>query len=405
MLGVAHPKVSERYGKILAAAKKLDRDSKYRSSFDYSIYDQLAARFGAQQPRGGVVFKSFMKLLQAQDCRHCFYRFEIDTYGRGCTFNCAYCYAKSYLSIRRYWNEPFPMPLDLSEVRKIFYTIFETDRRHKFRRVMEMRVPLRIGSMSDAFMHIDKKYKVTQELLRILKFYRYPYIIFTRSDLIAEEPYLSLLDPALCSVQLSLSSINDALVRQIEPGAPSPLRRLKALQTLSENGFWTTVRINPLFPIYPDGYYTNPKFDRSTAKAFPYFSWDMVDVIAAHKIPSLLVGIARLYPPNMRFLKKALGYDLRSIFPSDVKEERAALHFSEAETAYYYQRIQDLCHKAGVRFSTCYIGNDPSGDSFFRYQNLWSNKADCCDAKGNVPAFQTTCASLRTPTPSSTALH
>jgi hypothetical protein len=24
----------------------------------------------------------------------------------------------------------------------------------------------------------------------------------------------------------------------------------------------------------------------------------------------------------------------------------------------------------------------------------WSNRADCCDAVGNVPAFQTTCASL-----------
>src|SRR5688572_20426200 len=78
--------------------------SAYEDTFDYGMYDRLYARFGADQPRGGVVYKGTMKLLEAQDCIRCFHRFEIDTYGRGCIHNCAYCYAKSYLSIRRYWN-------------------------------------------------------------------------------------------------------------------------------------------------------------------------------------------------------------------------------------------------------------------------------------------------------------
>jgi DNA repair photolyase len=52
---------------------------------------------------------------------------------------------------------------------------------------------------------------------------------------------------------MSLSSINRELTRQLEPGAPAPRKRLQALQKLADNGFWTTVRINPLFPIYPDG--------------------------------------------------------------------------------------------------------------------------------------------------------
>lgn len=369
--------------------------SKLPDTFDYSIYDKLYFRFGDKQPRGGVVFKSFMKLLEAEDCRNCFHRFEIDTYGRGCVFNCAYCYAKSYLSIRKYWNEPMPFPMDISELRKTFATVFETDRRHKFRSIMEKRIPLRIGSMSDSFMWIDKKYKVTQELLKILKFYRYPYIIFTRSDLVAEDEYVSLLDKNLASVQMSISSINEKMTREIEPGAPSPTRRLRALQKLSEAGFWTTVRINPLFPIYPDGYYSDPAFDRTkTIRPFNYFSWDMIETIAAHGIPSLLVGMARLYQPNVRFMNKALGYDIREHFPKDSALERASLHFSEAETDYYYAEIKRLCTKAGVRFSTCYIGGDPAGSSFFRYQDKWSNKKDCCDAIGNVSAFRSSCADL-----------
>jgi DNA repair photolyase len=369
--------------------------SAYPDTFDYGIYDRLYARFGDQQPRGGVVYKGTLKLLEAQDCAHCLHRFELDTYGRGCVHNCAYCYAKSYLSIRRYWNEPIPFPLDIAAIRHIFATVFETSKPSKFRSILERRVPLRLGSMSDAFMWMDKKYRVTLELLKILRFYRYPYLIFTRSDLVADEEYLQAMDPHLASVQMSLSSLNRELTRQLEPGAPAPGKRLQALQTLAEHGFWTTVRINPLFPIYPDGYYTDPHFDHTKpVKPFNFFSWEMPEVIAQHKVPTIVVGVVRLYPPNLRFLRQALGYDLRAHFAADAREERASLHFSAAETAYYYTRIRELCAMHGLRFSTCYIGNEATGESFQRYQPLWSNRADCCDALGNVPAFQTTCAAL-----------
>jgi DNA repair photolyase len=370
--------------------------SQYHDTFDYGIYDRLYERFGDQQPRGGVVYKGTMKLLEAQDCAQCFHRFEIDTYGRGCVHNCAYCYARGSLSIRRYWNEPIPFPIDIAAIRKIFATVFETSKPSKFRPILERRVPLRLGSMSDAFMWMDKKYRVTLELLKILRFYHYPYLIFTRSDLVADEEYLQAMDPHLASIQISLSSINRELTRQIEPGAPAPSKRLQALQKLAEHGFWTAVRINPLFPIYPDGYYTDPHFDHARpVKPFNFFSWEMLQVIAQHKVPTVVVGMVRLYQFNLRFMRQALGYDLRSHFADDVRAERASLHFSAAETAYYYTRIRELCAKYGLRFSTCYIGNDATGESFQRYQPLWSNRADCCDAVGNVPAFQTTCASLR----------
>lgn len=211
----------------------------------------------------------------------------------------------------------------------------------------------------------------------------------------ADDEYLQAMDPRLASIQMSLSSMNRELTRQIEPGAPAPRKRLQALQRLAEHGFWTAVRINPLFPIYPDGYYTAPHFDRTKpVKPFPFFAWEMLEVIAQHRIPTVIVGMVRLYPPNLRFMRQALGYDMRKHFASDVHAERASLHFSAAETAYYYTRIRELCLTHGMRFSTCYIGNDATGESFQRYQPLWSNPSDCCDAVGNVQAFQTTCASL-----------
>ncbi|MBY0471527.1 radical SAM protein [bacterium] len=374
--------------------------SRYPDNFDYGMYDRLHERFGLQQPRGGVVFKGSLKLLESKDCDKCFYRFEVDTYGRGCIHNCAYCYAKAYLHQRKYWNEPMPFPIDISEIRKTFATVFESDRHHKLRSVLEQRIPLRIGSMSDSFMWMDKKYKVTLELLKILKFYDYPYIVFTRSDLIAEDEYAAQLDPMLASIQMSISSINEELTKKIEPGAPSPARRLRALEKLAKSGFYTTVRINPLFPIYPDGYYTDPNFDRSKKiDPFPFFSWDMIPAIAQHKVDTVLVGVVRLYMHNLRFLSQALGFNFKDRFSGSTRMERAALHYSESETAFYYTKARDLCKQQGLRFSTCYIGNDTSGESFYKYQSLWSNKDDCCDALGNVRGFTRTCANLSKPSP------
>ena len=114
--------------------------------------------------------------------------------------------------------------------------------------------------MSDSFMFMDKKYGVTKEFLRILSHYKYPYVIFTRSDLISHDDYLELIDKRFAAIQISISSTNDELNKRIEPGAPSAQRRMRALERINKHGFWTTVRMNPFFPIRPDGYFTNPNF-------------------------------------------------------------------------------------------------------------------------------------------------
>lgn len=199
-----------KYDKIRAKADELLLKSNYKSKFDFEVFKSLEERFGLEQPRGGVVFSTTFRLVNAHtSCQQCLYAFEIDTYGRGCTHDCVYCYAKQQLTQHGSWNKPFPMPVDISDIWNTFYTVFETDKKNKWRDILEKRVPLRIGSMSDSFMWMDKKYKVTQELLKILKHYNYPYIIFTRSDMVATSPYIDLLDPDLCSIQMSISSIND----------------------------------------------------------------------------------------------------------------------------------------------------------------------------------------------------
>ena len=379
--------------KIFAQAERLKALSSYPCRFNFDVYKDLELRFGLEQPRGGITFNTPFKLVNSHTtCQQCLYAFEVDTYGRGCIHDCVYCYAKDQLTSHGYWNRPMPMPADISEIWKVFYTVFETDKKSKWREVMEKRIPIRIGSMSDSFMFMDKKYKVTQEFLRILDYYKYPYIIFTRSDLVADDKYIELLNSNLCSVQLSISSTNDEMNKLIEPGAPSARRRLKAIEKLTKSGFWTTVRLNPFFPMYPDGYFSNPDFDRKNNKLeFHYSSFDMVSEIADAGAQSLLAGIVRLSPYAINQIGSAAGVDLKPFFGEKTKSTKD-YHYSRAEVRAYYDRIHARCKQRGIQFTTCYIGNGE--EDFWNDQDLWDNKKDCCNAKGRVQAVKSSSRDL-----------
>ena len=375
---------------IFLKSFELDKVSGFESKMDLSIYKDLEKRYAENPIRGGITFKTPIKLVNHHStCKQCHYSLELDTYGRGCIHNCSYCYAKEQLTRHGYWNNPIPVPIDITELRKIFYTIFETNKPSKWRGLFEQKIPLRIGSMSDSFMWMDKKYGVTLEVLRILKHYQYPYIIFTRSDLVSEDEYMNAMSTDLASIQMSISSINDTLNKKIEPGAPSAKKRLKSLQKLSESGFWTAVRINPLFFIHPDGYYSDPDFNKKEAPMLDYFSWDIVDAIHDHKIPSLLAGVVRLSPVAMKQFSNSIGIDYSQFFKKEALSFKGDKRFSDEEVAFYYKTLHRLCEKKGMRFSTCYIGNGEK--DYYQYQDLWSNKSDCCDTKGNVKGFKNTC--------------
>jgi DNA repair photolyase len=227
------------------------------------------------------------------------------------------------------------------------YTVFETDKPSKWRPILAKRVPIRIGSMSDSFMWMDYKYKVTQELIRILNFYKYPHVVFTRSDLAAHDDYINIYDRDLISIQFSMSGGNDKITKLVEPGAPSSEKRLKALTKLNSAGFWTTVRLNPFFPMHPDGYFTDKKSikerfgKKENAPVFNWFEWDLLDRIKATGTPSVLAGVVRLSSHAISEMSKATSLDLKSFFKPEQLAVRGDKRYSDSEIAYYYTLLRD----------------------------------------------------------------
>ncbi|PIK14139.1 radical SAM protein [Halobacteriovorax sp. JY17] len=367
--------------KIVDKLNQLQRDSSYSSSFDVSIYSFFYERNLIKDSLPSGV-PSLLNALS--DCSECYYGLQIDSYAEGCFHDCEYCWAKSDLSKVEKWNNPMPLPIDITEFWEMFYTVFETKKDHPLRTILERRTPLRVGSLSDPFMTMDKKYGVTLEIIKILNHYRYPTVFLTRSHNVVEERYLDYLDPTLFSIQISMPSLNEAFTKVLEPGAPSPTKRLEALKTLTDRGVWCTVRLNPLFPIYPDGVLSR---SLSSDIRTGFFEFEYINTLAKYGCKSLLTGFVHLDMKVVNLITEKTGVDLMGFMSGEMKEMGEGFTYSNSEIRKYYEILKKRCQDNGIEFTTCYLG---LGESYFwKDQDLWDNKEDCCNIKNKVSSFVT----------------
>lgn len=327
-------------------------------------------------------FKSFLKLPAGGEINRCFYPLKLDTYGCGCCNNCLYCYAKSVLNFRNLWDSERPHSSDFVKIEKIFKDVFERGKKTKYYDLLHNRLPLRLGGMTDCFSKIEKENKVTLSLLKLLKKYDYPYLILTKNTLIAEEDYADILDRDLAYIQFSITTPFDDVSEVYEQGAEKTSERLKAVKKLSDLGFYVAVRINPLFPIYKDGYFSRG----IESDKFRYFDWNLIPMIAESGAKTIIAGFVRLSSWNIQWIKDKTGEDLTWLFDPNTKQKNTALHFSTEEKRYYYERIKEMCDVCNIDFSVCYDGDDEY--ETFRY--LWADKNDCCNGINNIKKFKKT---------------
>lgn len=340
-----------------------DLSSSYSDDFDWSIYDKFANRFFIDQPTE-TVFNTNFKLANYNfnSCKS-HYAIEIDTYKRECFHNSVDRCENDHRGSRDFWNRPQIFPVNLVEIRKVLHTVFETDHPCEWREIMEKRIALRLGSTNDCFAWIDLKYGVTKELLRMLNFYDYPHIIITESDLVAHDDYLKLLKKDLCSVQFKISGNNNRFLRIIEPGAPSYDRRLKALSKLNAAGFRTSVWVNPLFPRYPDGFFTDSmsiaaRFgSRQNCPTLPIYDDQFIGEIANTGVSTLFAEFIRFTPQAVSNLAQISGIDLMSFFKPNLQREGASKTYSDSEIFHYYKKFAEDCRNHEIRFCSRNIDN------------------------------------------------
>lgn len=113
---------------------------------------------------------------------------------------------------------------------------------------------VQIGTTADAYQPAEEKYRITRQILQILKDKGYPLSITTKSDLIVRDLDLfsEISKKNWCYVEFTIITLDAELAKWIEPGTPSPQRRLEAMRKTSEAGIRTGIWIMPFLPYITD---------------------------------------------------------------------------------------------------------------------------------------------------------
>lgn len=183
-------------------------------------------------------YKSFYKKAGGSEGTRCRYPVRLDTYGRGCSHDCDYCYARSLLEFRNLWHPEEPAVADVEKIRR------------RLDRIPECQV-LRLGGMTDCFQPMEKRCRVTYETIRELNRRRIEYLIVTKSAMVADDEYIQIYDKDLAHIQISITATDDeqALVYEKASRISDRIRAVEKLQAL---GFDVSVRLSPFIPEFID---------------------------------------------------------------------------------------------------------------------------------------------------------
>lgn len=161
-------------------------------------------------------FKSVSKTVDGNEGSKCHYPTRLDTYGCGCQHDCKYCYAKSLLAFRDLWDPKAPSVGNISEISKAI-------------KKLPRGQVVRLGGMTDCFQPLERLHRVTYKAIRLLNRRKIPYLIVTKSAMVAE--YLDILDKDLAHIQVTVTTLDNKLCATYEK-ASKPSDRVRAVKTL-----------------------------------------------------------------------------------------------------------------------------------------------------------------------------
>ncbi|HEX2590733.1 MAG TPA: PA0069 family radical SAM protein [Rhizomicrobium sp.] len=167
---------------------------------------------------------------------------------RGCEHGCIYCFARpthAYLGMSPgidFETKLFAKPDAAALLRK------------------ELSAPgykpqvMALGTNTDPYQPIERKMRITRQILEVLAEFNNPVGIVTKSPLVLRD--LDILAPmaerGLAKVAISVTTLDRKLARVMEPRAGTPPRRLNAIKELNAAGVPTAVMFAPCIPALND---------------------------------------------------------------------------------------------------------------------------------------------------------
>jgi DNA repair photolyase len=167
---------------------------------------------------------------------------------RGCEHGCIYCFARpshAYLGLspgldfetRLVARPEAPAVLE-RELRRRGYSV----------------APLAIGTNTDPYQPVEQSRGIMRACLQVLSDFNHPVGIVTKGTLVERD--IDILAPmaarGLVRVGISITTLDAALARRMEPRVPAPARRLAAIARLTEAGIPVRIMVSPVVPALTD---------------------------------------------------------------------------------------------------------------------------------------------------------
>jgi len=167
---------------------------------------------------------------------------------RGCEHGCIYCYARpshAYLNLSpgldfetKLFAKTNAVELLRAELAKPSYRVS----------------PINLGANTDPYQPIERRYRITRQILEVMLQCRHPVTVITKNALIERDLDLlvALAREHLVYAFVSITSLDNKLSAKLEPRASAPHRRIAALKALSDAGVPCGVMVAPIIPMLTD---------------------------------------------------------------------------------------------------------------------------------------------------------
>jgi DNA repair photolyase len=211
--------------------------------------DAVARTFDTPGFRGMTFFEVHARSVinRVPEASRLPFRWTINPY-RGCSHSCPYCFARKS------------------------HTYLDLDAGHDFNTkiVVKVNAPERVraelaaprwrgehiamGTNVDCYQRAEGRYRLMPGILAALRDAANPFSILTKGTLILRDADLLAEAAEITDVGLAVSvgSADEDLCRVLEPGAPSPLRRLEVCAAFTGRGLPCAVLMGPVVPFLSD---------------------------------------------------------------------------------------------------------------------------------------------------------
>ncbi|HEX3983870.1 MAG TPA: PA0069 family radical SAM protein [Acidisoma sp.] len=163
---------------------------------------------------------------------------------RGCEHGCIYCFARpthAYLG--------YSPGLDF-ETKLLFKPEVASLLEKEMSKPSYRPQPITLGSNTDPYQPVERRLRLTRQVLEVLRDFGHPVSIVTKSALVTRDVDIlgEMAGRGLAQVFLSITTLDPTLARVMEPRASTPTLRLRAVSALREAGVPVGVLTAPMIP-------------------------------------------------------------------------------------------------------------------------------------------------------------